>query len=283
MLKNSKVALIGSGTMGEAIIQGLLNQGTVAAEQISASARSQERCTYIQKSYGIQTSTCNIETIRAATMIILCVKPQLMDALLLTLAGQIPPETLVISIAAGITVEALRQGLKHDAIVRAMPNTPALVGMWMTVWYASSGVTAMQRSQTTTLLQALGAEIPLTREAELDQATALSGAGPGFTLLVIEAMIDAGVQLGLSRPQAELLTLQTIAGTVELMRQTQRHPADLRNQVTSPGGVTAIGLYELEKGGLRTTLCNAVLAAFQRTQQLSQLSNKAVTSSSQAS
>ncbi|NJR70173.1 MAG: pyrroline-5-carboxylate reductase [Synechococcales cyanobacterium CRU_2_2] len=270
MLQDRKIALVGCGTMGEAILQCLLAQGVATAAQISASVRSEARCSHLRHTYGIEATTCNIQAVQAAAIVLLGVKPQALPTLMPMLIGNIPPDALVLSIAAGITVQTLHQGLNHAAIVRAMPNTPAQVGRGMTVWYAASAVTRGQRSQTIALLQALGKELEVQQETTVDQATALSGAGPGFIFLVIEAMVDAGVQMGLNHAQAQTLTLETIAGSVELLRQTQQHPASLRNQVTSPGGATAAGLYELEKGGLRTTICNAILAAFQRTQQLSQ-------------
>jgi pyrroline-5-carboxylate reductase len=189
------------------------------------------------------------------------------------LKDKISPDALVISIVAGASILSLCQGLNHPAVVRTMPNIAVQVGHGTTVWIPSSSVTEIQRSHTQVILQALGKEFASQNEHYLDMATALSSAGTGFIFLYIEAMIDAGVQIGLTRTQAQELTLHTIAGSVELMFQTDEHPAVLRNKVTSPGGVTAAGLYELEKGGMRTVISNAVFTALSRTQQLGNMSD----------
>jgi pyrroline-5-carboxylate reductase len=271
MLGDREITFIGSGIMGEAMIGGLLAKDVLTAHQIIASDPLESRRFYIEKTYGVRTTSSNTEAIQGAAIIVLSVKPQVLGALMPTLKGKIDPNALVMSIVAGATIQSISQGFRHAPIVRVMPNTPAQVGMSMTVWTASPEVTDTQRSDTRRILQALGEEMAVPNEQDVDLATAVSGAGPGFVFLFIEAMIDAGVQMGLSRTQAQTLTLQTISGSVELMRQTNEHPTVLRNRVTSPGGVTAAGLYELEKGGLRTTLCDAVYASFKRTQDLSHL------------
>lgn len=225
-----------------------------------------------RKKYEVRTTTCNIEAVQGASIVILAVKPQVLVEVMAMLKGKISPDALVISIVSGASVSSLCQGLNHAAVVRTMPNIAVQVGHGTTVWSASSSVTEIQRSHTQDILQALGKEFATQNEHYLDMATALSSAGTGFLFLYIEAMIDTGVQIGLTRIQAQELTLHTIAGSVELMFQTHEHPAVLRNKVTSPGGVTAAGLYELEKGGMRTVISNAVLAALSRTQQLGNMS-----------
>ncbi|OYD86542.1 pyrroline-5-carboxylate reductase [Nostoc sp. 'Peltigera membranacea cyanobiont' 213] len=273
MLGDLKIAFIGGGTMGEMIISRLLstvfvdnNLLIIVSDPVSA------RCLYLEKEYGVGTTTCNIEAVQGASIVMLAVKPQVLAEVLAMLKGKISPEALVISIVAGASVTSLCQGLNHPAVVRTMPNIAVEVGHGTTVWSASSSVTEIQRSHTQVILQALDKEFATQNEHDLDMATALSSAGTGFVFLYIEAMIDAGVQMGLTRTQAQELTLHTIAGSVELMLQTHEHPAVLRNKVTSPGGVTAAGLYELEKGGMRTVISNAVLAALSRTQQLGNVS-----------
>ena len=169
---------------------------------------------------------------------------------------------------AGVTLDMLESGLAHKRIVRTMPNTPAQVNMGMTVWIASAEVSDEQRAQAQAMLQALGEEIEVQKEIFLDMHTGLGGSGPGFAFLIIEAMIDAGVQMGFSRGDAQKIVLQTLDGSIELVKQSGEHPAELRNRVTSPGGTTAAGIYELEKGGLRTILTDAVLAAYQRSIEL---------------
>ena len=273
MLGNLKIAFIGGGTMGEMIISRLLSTKTVEkSELIIVSDPLSARCLYLEKEYGVRTTTCNIEAVQGASIVILAVKPQVLAEVMAMLKDKISPDALVISIVSGASISSLCQGLNHTTVVCTMPNIAVQVGHGTTVWSASSSMTEIQRSHTQIILQALGKEFATQNEHYLDMATALSSAGTGFIFLYIEAMIDAGVQMGLTRTQAEELTLHTIAGSVELMFQTHEHPAVLRNKVTSPGGVTAAGLYELEKGGMRTIISNAVLTALTRTQQLGNFS-----------
>lgn len=269
MRLDMQIAFIGSGVMGEAMIGGLLAKKVVTADRIIASNPRESRRLYMQQTYAVRTTSNNIEAIEGAAIVVLSVKPQILGALMPLLRGKIAADTLVISIVAGASIPFLIQGLNHASIVRAMPNTPAQVGMGMTVWTASPEVTETQHSDSKIILQALGKEIDVGHDYDIDRATAMSGAGPAFVFLFIEAMIDAGVQMGFSRVQAQTLTLETIAGSLELMRQTNDHPTQLRNRVTSPGGATAVGLYELEKRGMRTAICDAIFAALRRTQKLS--------------
>ncbi|MEH1866384.1 MAG: pyrroline-5-carboxylate reductase [Nostoc sp.] len=269
MLEDLKIAFIGGGTMGEMIISRLLSTKIVEKpELIIVSDPLSTRCLHLEREYGVRTTTSNIEAVQDTSIVVLAVKPQVLSSVMAVLKGKISPDALIISIIGGVGITSLCQGLEHPAVVRTMPNIAVQVGHGTTVWSASSSVTEKQRSQTQVILQALGKEFPTQNEHYLDMATALSSAGTGFIFLYIEAMIDAGVQMGLTRIQAEELTLHTIGGSVELMLQTHEHPAVLRNKVTSPGGVTAAGLYELEKGGMRTVISNAVLTALSRTQQL---------------
>ncbi|HEY9901334.1 MAG TPA: pyrroline-5-carboxylate reductase [Candidatus Sericytochromatia bacterium] len=274
MLGDLKIALIGGGTMGEMIISRLLLIKIVQKpELIIVSDPLAARCFHLEREYGVRTTTCNVEAVQGASIVILAVKPQVLAEVMAMLKDKISPDALVISIVAGASIASLCQGLNHPAVVRTMPNIAVQVGHGTTVWIPSSSVTEIQRSHTQIILQALGKEFASQNEHYLDMATALSSAGTGFIFLYIEAMIDAGVQIGLTRTQAQELTLHTIAGSVELMFQTDEHPAVLRNKVTSPGGVTAAGLYELEKGGMRTIISNAVFTALSRTQQLSKMSD----------
>ncbi len=273
MLEDLQIAFIGGGTMGEMIMARLLSTKIVPKpDLIIVSDPVSARCLHLESEYGVRTTTSNIEAVVGASIVILAVKPQVLAEVLAILKGKISPDALVISIVSGASIPYLCEGLNHPAVVRTMPNIAVQVGHGTTVWSASSSVTEIQRSHTQVILQALGKEFPTQNEHYLDMATALSSAGTGFIFLYIEAMIDAGVQMGLTRTQAQELTLHTIAGSVELMFQTDEHPAVLRNKVTSPGGVTAVGLYELEKGGMRTLISNAVLAALSRTQQLGNIS-----------
>jgi pyrroline-5-carboxylate reductase len=274
MLGDLKIASIGGGTMGEIIISRLLSTKIVQKPELMiVSDPLAARCFHLEREYGVRTTTCNVEAVQGASIVILAVKPQVLAEVMAMLKDKISPDALVISIVAGASIPSLCQGLNHPAVVRTMPNIAVQVGHGTTVWIPSSSVTEMQRSHTQVILQALGKEFASQNEHYLDMATALSSAGTGFIFLYIEAMIDAGVQIGLTRTQAQELTLHTIAGSVELMLQTDEHPAVLRNKVTSPGGVTAAGLYELEKGGMRTVISNAVFTALSRTQQLGNMSD----------
>lgn len=250
--------------MAEAMIKGLLREKLVSPESLIASGPRPERGRELAKRYGVAWTTKNREAARERDVVILSVKPQAMDLVLPELCGIVAPQGLVLSIAAGVPIELIAERLEHGAVVRAMPNTPAQIGEGITVWTATGDVTGEQMQQTEAILRALGEVIHVEQENYLDMATALSGTGPAYILLFMEAMIDAGVHLGFSRRVAQELVLQTMQGTVEYARQSPRHPATLRNEVTSPGGTTAEALYQLEKGGLRTVVSRAIWAAYQR-------------------
>ena len=174
----------------------------------------------------------------------------------------------MISIVAGARIETIADDLQHRSIVRAMPNTPAQIGQGMTVWTATPEVTEAQQRQIHMIFGALGRELQVEEEKMIDMATALSATGPTYTFLVMEALIDAGVHMGFSRHVAEELVLQTMLGSVLFARESQKHPAELRNMVTSPGGTSAEAIYQMEKGSLRTVLSKAVWAAYQRANSL---------------
>jgi len=264
MLTNKKIAFIGSGMMAEAMIKALLREKLVQPQDVLAAGPRAERGRELEKRYGVNWTTDNREAAKDRDVVILSVKPQAMGQVLSELCGLIAPDALVLSIAAGVPINLIAERLAHPAVVRAMPNTPAQIGAGITVWTATDRVTDEQMKQTDTILRALGEVVHVEEESYLDMATALSGTGPAYVLLFMEAMIDAGVHLGFSRRVAEQLVLQTMQGTVEYARQSPRHPATLRNEVTSPGGTTAEALYQLEKGGLRTVISRAIWAAYQR-------------------
>jgi len=273
-LHGSTIAFIGSGAMGEAIIKGLLTRQLITADHIIGSDPVAARREFMAKSYQIQTTDDNAQAVQQADIVVMSIKPQALTTVASTLQGSLKANALILSIMAGISLKTMQDAFKHARIVRAMPNTPAQVNMGVTAWIATAAVDATQREQTALMLGALGEQIPVDKEDFIDMQTGLGGSGPGFVFLIIEAMIDAGVQMGFSRPDAQKIVLQTIAGSVELVRETGKHPAELRNLVTSAGGTTAAGLYELEKGGIRTTVTNAVLAAYHRSQELGRLSEK---------
>ncbi len=264
MLTDKKLAIIGSGTMAEAMIKGLLRQKLIAAEEMIAAGPRPERGQTLAKTYSVAWTTDNREAANERDVVILAVKPQVMVHVLPELRGAIRSHALVLSIAAGVPIRTIADGLAHAAVARAMPNTPAQIGEGITVWTATAEVTDEQLGQTEAILGALGETVHVDNEDYLDMATALSGTGPAYVLLFMEAMIDAGVHLGFSRRVAQQLVLQTMRGTIEYARQSPRHPATLRNEVTSPGGTSAEALYQLEKGGLRTVVSRAIWAAYQR-------------------
>jgi len=264
MLVDTKIAFIGSGIMAEAMITGLLRQEVTSADWIVASGPRVERGDYLSEKYGVGVTTDNREALKEAGIVVLSVKPQMLAAVLSDLRGLIPPEALVLSIVAGAKIAAIRQGLDHKAIVRSMPNTPAQIGEGITVWTASETVSEEQLEHARSILTALGEEIWVDDEDYLDMATALSGTGPAYVFLFMEAMVDAGVHLGFPRYIAEKLVIQTLRGSVEYVRQAPDHLARMRNQVTSPGGTSAEALYFLERAGFRTALSRAIWAAYQR-------------------
>lgn len=264
MLKVDKLAFIGNGTMAEAMIRGLLHEELLAPDSIVASGPRPERGAELTERYSVQNTQDNRIAASDADVVILAIKPQVIARVLTELRGTLRSKALLISIVAGAPIESIAAGIAHAGVVRAMPNTPAQIGEGITVWTATEAVTEVQQAETRTILGALGEEIFVEEESFLDAATALSGTGPAYVFLFMEAMIDAGVHLGFSRRIAEQLVLQTMHGSVQYARHSPRHPATLRNQVTSPGGTSAEALYHLEKGGLRTVISRAIWAAYQR-------------------
>jgi pyrroline-5-carboxylate reductase len=268
MLDQKTIAFIGSGVMAEAMIKGLLRQGLVTPGQIAASGPRPERGQELFDRYDVHTTTDNVEAVKDADIVVLSVKPQVLCRVLEELGGHVDSKALVFSIVAGAQTETIRRLLSVPAVVRVMPNTPAQIGLGISVWTATEATTEAQRDQALAILQALGEEVYVDDESYLDMATALSGTGPAYVFLLMEAMVDAGVHLGFSRHVAQRLVIETLRGSVEYARQSPRHLAALRNQVTSPGGTSAEALYHLEKGGLRTVLSRAIWAAYQRSRVL---------------
>jgi pyrroline-5-carboxylate reductase len=275
-LTGLRIAFIGGGVMGEAVIHGVLSKQLTTPEQVIVSEPVAARREHLHAKLGIATTSANLEAVTGANILLLAVKPQILPRVLSELAGQLAPDTLLLSIVAGATLETLQRGLglPYLAAVRIMPNTPAQVGEGISVWTTTPSVSAAQREQARELIGALGQEIYVEDEHYLDMATALSGSGPAYVLLFIEALADVGVQMGFARPVAERLALQTVRGTAIYAQQMGTHPAVLRNMVTSPGGTTAAALHVLEKGGLRATLAEAVLAAYARAQELGKQGQK---------
>lgn len=264
---NKKIAFIGPGVMAEAMIAGLLKKKLAKPEEVTASGPREERGAELHKRYGILAVTDNAAAASHADVVVLSVKPQRLSEVMKGLKG-VRTDALVLSIIAGASIKKLSAGLKHKAIVRSMPNTPGQIGEGITVWTASKETTEDQQQMARSILGALGEEVFVEDEGYLDMATALSGTGPAYVFLFMEALIDAGVHMGFPRRIAEQLVQQTIRGSVEFYEQASCHPATLRNQVTSPGGTSAEALYYLEKAGFRTAISRAVWAAYQRSLEL---------------
>jgi pyrroline-5-carboxylate reductase len=265
-----KIAFIGPGAMAEAMIYGLIRRNVAEPESLLAAGPRQERLDQLGEQYGIAGYTENPVASRQADVVVLSVKPQRLDRVLAGLKGAVRPKALVLSIVAGASIEKISAGLDHDMIVRSMPNTPAQIGEGITVWTASPAVTEEQLEMTRQILGALGEEVFVEEENYLDMATALSGTGPAYVFLFMEAMVDAGVHLGFPRRIAEQLVVQTVRGSVDYYqrRDDPKHLARLRNEVTSPGGTSAAALYYLEKAGFRTAISRAIWAAYERSQEL---------------
>ncbi|MEX2045563.1 MAG: pyrroline-5-carboxylate reductase [Chloroflexota bacterium] len=267
-LQGKRLAFIGGGTMAEAMIRGLLDKHLVPPSHVFVTGPRRERRAELTKQFGVKALASNVDATQGAHVVVLSVKPQVLPAVLRELRGKLRADQLVVSIIAGAPLAVLREGLDHATIVRAMPNTPAQIGMGITAWCATADVERDQRDRAKAILGALGEEIEVDDEGMVDMATALSGTGPTYVFLLMEALVDAGVHLGFSRRVAEELVLRTVEGSAAFARRSGRHLAELRNMVTSPGGTSAAAIYELEKGTMRTVLSRAVYAAFVRTREL---------------
>ncbi len=267
-LTQRTIATVGSGVMAEAMIAGLLRGALVEPGQVVASHPRAERRAELEQAYGIRTTSSNTEAVDGADVIVLAIKPQMLARVGREIGPRLRDGQLILSVIAGATTTALIGFLGHTQVVRSMPNTPARLGRGMTVWYATPSTSAEQRAQASALLRALGHEIEVDDERFVAMATAVSGTGPTYVFLVMEALIDAAVHLGFPRHVAHDLVVETLEGSTAFAKASGDHPAVLRNMVTSPGGTSAAALHELESGRLRTVLSEAVWAAFRRTVEL---------------
>ena len=264
----ARLCFIGAGAMGSAAIRGLIGQGVYSADELVACDPVAEARERLSAATGVRALEDNPAAVDGAEAVFLAVKPQSLAQVCEGLSGNLLPHQLVISIVAGASLAQLRSALRCEKLVRAMPNTPAQIGRGMTLWTAAAGVNEEDLKTTIRILGALGEEIFTPDEGHLDMATAVSGSGPAYALLVLEAWTDAAVRIGLPRPMAEKLALETIQGTMALVQQTGEHPAALRARVTSPGGTTAAALQELEEGRLRASFGRAIEAAYRRSREL---------------
>jgi pyrroline-5-carboxylate reductase len=268
MFTQSMIAFIGGGNMGEALIKGLLAASLLKSSQIRVFDVSVERVQYLSSTYKIVACSNAADAIHEADLVVLAVKPQTMSAVLEEIHQRVLHRPLVISIAAGITLKTLEQTLPEGTpVVRVMPNTPALVQEGAAALTRGASVNDSQMRRALVLLQAVGTAIEVEEKC-MDAVTGLSGSGPGFVLLLIESLIDAGVLVGLPRQVSRQLTLQTMLGTVKLVQETQKHPAELKDLITSPAGTTIRGLQVLEDRGVRGALLAAVEDAARRSMEL---------------
>lgn len=268
MLEQSKVAFIGAGAMAEAIIRGMLERKLCRPSNIAAADVRRERGQELIKQYGIGFAADNPAAVENADVVVLSVKPQNLPQVLPGLTNRIPEEALVLSIIAGAKLSTIMDGLGHPAVVRSMPNTPAQIGQGMTVWTAAPSVSESQRAQARALLSALGLEVYVEEERFLDAATAISGSGPAYVFLFMEALVDAGVKLGFPPAVAKQLVLQTVKGSAEYAAGSLKELPALREQVTSPGGTTAAALRTFKQDGFRESIARAVEAAYRRSIEL---------------
>jgi pyrroline-5-carboxylate reductase len=267
------IGFVGCGNMAEALIRGLIKAG-VAPDHIGASGPRSERMDDMRTRYGIRATTKNVEVVRQADIVVLSVKPQILDRVLREIANELRAGSVVVSIAAGVPTATIEHLLRAETrVVRAMPNTPALVGAGATAVAAGEHATEADLDTARFLFDAVGITVVLD-EAQLDAVTGLSGSGPAYIFLMLDALSDGGVKMGLSRRNAQRLAAQTVMGSAKLLLETDEHPGRLKDMVTSPGGTAIAGLATLEAGGLRTTLINAVEAATLRSRELGRAATK---------
>lgn len=262
------IAFLGAGNMAEALIKGLLRAGTARPESLIATGRRADRLETLQRTYGVRTTQDNLAAVREADVVVLSVKPQALDKVLVQVAPAVEPGKLFVSVAAGVPIAAMERRLGEGTrIIRTMPNTPSLVGAGACALAPGEHSTEEDLAVATRIFQSVGTTT-VVDENLLDAVTGLSGSGPAYIFLIIEALSDAGVKVGLPRYTALKLAAQTVLGSAQLLIETNAHPGQLKDQVTSPGGTAIAGLHTLEAGGLRTTLINAVEAATRRAREL---------------
>lgn len=272
-IRDLGLAFVGCGVMGESMIAGLLRNNLVDPKNISASHPRKARRDELNEKYGVAVFAENAVAASSVSqhensVIVLCIKPQRLAKVLGDLDGVLHPNDLVVSIVAGARIEMLAEELGTAKLVRAMPNTPSQIGAGITAWTCTEAVGKTDRGHVRQILSALGKELFVETENMIDMATSLSATGPTYIFMVMEALTDAGVHLGFSRDMAKELVQETMLGSVKFAMESHKHPAELRNMVTSPGGTSAEAIYQMEKGTLRTVLSKAVYAAYKRAVEL---------------
>ena len=265
MDKNWRLGFIGAGVMAETMIAGVLDAGSITPEGISASGPRETRRNHLAGRYGIQVTANNLEVAENVDLLVLSVKPQTLAEVLTQLKGHLPANTTVLSIVAGASLQALRVGLLHEVVARAMPNLPCRIRKGMTVWTGASGESA---ERIRTVLRGMGGEIHVAHESDVDRATAVNGTGPAIVAEFLKALMEAATYIGQPRSLARETVLATLLGTAEMIQASEEHVAQLIDEVTSPGGTSARALQALKRGRMSAVITEAVDLAFQRTLQL---------------
>ena len=278
MLKSKTIGFIGGGNMAEAMIRGLVSTSVIDSKSLFVSDPVNEKLEKLKNDYKISVAKDNIELVQKCDVIILAVKPQSVNDVLNGIQDKVTEKKMVISILAGVSINTMEKLLQLDktkkvGVIRTMPNTPSLVQCGVTALSPSKNVSDAELKIATEIFEAIGKTV-VVQETHIDAVTGLSGSGPAYIFMIIEALSDAGVKMGLSRQVADVLTMQTVIGSAKLALDSGLHPGELKNMVTSPGGTTISGLHALEEGGLRTTLMNAVEAATKRSIELGRQAEK---------
>lgn len=262
-----KLGMIGGGMMGEALLSRLVFEGGFNAQEILVSDPVLARQTFLADRYGVEVTGDNTQAAAATELVLLAIKPQIFSQVIQQLSGTFHPDAVMVSILAGTSLAQLEAGFPGQAVIRAMPNTPAQVGSGITAIAKGAQVNEKQLALATSVLSAVGSVVEVP-ESMMDAVTGLSGSGPGYVALVVEALADGGVAAGLPRSIAMQLALETVLGTAKLLKESNLHPGELKDRVTSPGGTTIAGIAALEAGGLRSALIEAVKAATARSKEL---------------
>ena len=268
MAQEKRLSFVGGGVMAEAIISQVLASGVASNKDIKIGEKDDSRRRYLSKEYGTVTSAENLDIIGVSQIIVVAVKPQQIGEVLSEIKGKLESSQTIMSIAAGIQIGRIVEMSGHSNVIRVMPNTPSQIGKGVSVWANTSEVGDNNLSFADNIIAALGESVHVQEEKYLDMATAVSASGPAYVFTFLEALVDAGVHIGLSRDMSEQLAINTVIGSALLARDTDKHLSVLRNMVTSPGGTTAEALLTLETGGFRGTVIDAVIAAYKKSLSL---------------
>jgi len=272
VLTNKKLGFIGGGNMTEALLKGLLASSSVGPKDILVSDLLSDRLEYLNKEYKVKITDDSRKLVQKSDILILAVKPQVVGKVLESFSDVVDKHKIIISVAAGVSINFIedildREGKNKISVIRTMPNTPALVQEGATAICGGGHSSKLDIKIAHHIFKAIGQTVAI-EETHMDAVTGLSGSGPAYIFMIIEALSDAGVKVGLSREVSNILTIQTILGSAKLARDGGKHPGELKDMVTSPGGTTISGLHMLEEGGVRTALMNAVERATQRSREL---------------